>query len=229
MPPPAAATRGPRPVAVITAGRVLLELAMASRRPGHLGEQHHLALYGATALIGVAAVLLARQRVRAQNRLIPARSVAEAVQLTPLRPVPERVGPCEITTRPLEPGDVIVLHPDGVSEARNTAGVCYPVLEQSAGRFAGRRLPDPELVAAFVRSDADCWSAGAEGEDDRALLALAVRPGRDDGRPRGGGGVRDERWVDDWEDEWDEGWDEGWAGRWDEGPDGTDARPDRAR
>ncbi|OKI30771.1 PP2C family protein-serine/threonine phosphatase [Streptomyces sp. CB03911] len=372
VPPLAAATRGPRPVAVITAGCILLELAMASRRPGHLDEQHHLALYGATALIGVAAVLLARQRVRAQAHLIRARSVAEAVQLTLLRPVPERVGPLraagfyeagergalvggdlydlcetpfgvrviigdvrgkgldavqtvsavlgsfrvsahewadlsslaqrlelsiarnspraacdaelfvtalllefpagagevrivdrghpppvlvgrdgaqwlrtsphlplglgalapagsEITTHPLEPGDVIVLYTDGVSEARNTAGVFYPVLEQLAGRFAGRQRPDPELVAAFVRSDADCWSAGAEGEDDRALLALAVRPGPDGGRPRGEGGVHGERWEDDWEDEWDEGWAEGWAERWAEGPDGTDARPGGAR
>lgn len=367
VPPLAAATRGPRRVAVLSAGCILLELGMASRRPGHLGEQHHLALYCATALIGVAAVLLARQRVRVHTRLIHARSVAEAVQLTLLRPVPERVGPlraagfyeagergalvggdlydlcetpfgvrviigdvrgkgldavqtvsavlgsfrvsahewadlgslaqrlelsiarnspraacdaelfvtalllefpagagevrivdrghpppvlvgkdgaqwlrtsphlplglgalapaaCEITTHPLDPGDVIVLYTDGVSEARNTAGVFYPVLEQLAARFAGGRRPDPGLVAAFVRSDADCWSAGAEGEDDRALLALAVRPGPEDGSAGSDGGARGERWGDGWEDEWDEGW----AGRWDDDPDGTGGTGGRA-
>ncbi|WP_371494085.1 serine/threonine-protein phosphatase [Kitasatospora sp. NBC_00374] len=93
VPPLAAATRTPRRTAVITVGCVLLQMWMASRRPGHFGEQHHVALYLATVLIGVASVSLARQRTRAQEHLVQARSVAEAVQLTLLRPVPERIGP----------------------------------------------------------------------------------------------------------------------------------------
>ncbi len=318
VPPLAAATRSAPRTAVLTAICVLLEMSMAARRqPGHFTEQHHVALYLATVLIGVAGVLLARQRVRAEAHLVRARSVAEAVQLTLLRPVPERVGRlraagfyeageggslvggdlydlCEtpfgvrviigdvrgkgldavqtvsavlgsfrvsahewtdlgrlaerlelsiarnsgraagdselfvtalllefpsgtndvrivdrghpapalvgphgvrwlrtsptlplglgdlcpadavVTTHPLAPGDVIVLYTDGVSEARNGGGVFYPLLERLTERFGGRGAPGPEAVASFVRSDADTWSAGSEGDDDRAVLVLAL-------------------------------------------------------
>ncbi|MFC9327628.1 PP2C family protein-serine/threonine phosphatase [Kitasatospora sp. NPDC057015] len=344
VPPLAAATRGPRRVAAISAACLLLELWMASWRTGHLTEQHHVALYLATALIGVASVLLAGQRVRAREHLIRARSVAEAVQLTLLRPVPERVGPLraagfyeageggtlvggdlydlcetpfgvrviigdvrgkgldavqtvsavlgsfrvsahewvdlsrlaerlelsihrnspraaadaelfvtalllefpagadevrivdrghpppvlvgangarwletcpdlplglgslapvasEVTTHPLLPGEVLVLYTDGVSEARDTAGVFYPVRDRLADRFGGRRPPAPEAVAAFVRADADCWSAGAEGEDDRALLALTVQPVPEGGNPRAGGAEHEEAWSERWDEE----------------------------
>ncbi|MFC8449187.1 PP2C family protein-serine/threonine phosphatase [Kitasatospora sp. NPDC057223] len=327
VPPLAAATRSPRGTALATAICVLLEMWMASRLPGHLTEQHHVALYLATVLIGMASVLLARQRVRAEAHLIEARSVAEAVQLTLLRPVPERVGPLraagfyeageggalvggdlydlcetpfgvrvligdvrgkgldavqtvsavlgafrvsahewadlgklaerlelsiarnsgraagdaelfvtalllefptgtgevrivdrghpapvlvgragtrllrtspslplglgelcpaesEVTTHTFDPGDVLVLYTDGVSEARNGDGTFYPLLDRLAERFDGRMAGGPETVASFVRADADLWSAGSEGgteggTDDRAVLTLAL-PGAPD-------------------------------------------------
>ncbi|MEU9134055.1 PP2C family protein-serine/threonine phosphatase [Kitasatospora sp. NPDC048540] len=321
VPPLAAATRSPRRTALAAALCVLLEMWMASRRPGHFAEQHHVALYLTTVLIGVASVALARQRIRAQEHLVRARSVAEAVQLTLLRPIPERlgrlraagfyeageggtlvggdlydlcetpfgvrvivgdvrgkgldavqtvsavlgsfrvsahewrdlsrlaerlelsiarnsaraaadaelfvtalllefptgggevrivdrghpapvvVGPYgarrlatspalplalgelapgagEVTVHPVRPGEVLVVYTDGVSEARNADGVFYPLLDRLAWRFAGRHAPEPQVVAAFVRADADRWSAGAHGPDgdDRAVLALAPEP-----------------------------------------------------
>ncbi|WP_406433860.1 hypothetical protein [Streptomyces sp. NBC_01589] len=85
-PPLAAATRTPRHTAGITVVCLGLEMWMASRRPGHFDEQHHLALYTATVLIGIASVALSRQRIRAEASLVRARSVAEAMQMTVLRP-----------------------------------------------------------------------------------------------------------------------------------------------
>ncbi|MEU9620790.1 MULTISPECIES: PP2C family protein-serine/threonine phosphatase [unclassified Streptomyces] len=93
VPPVAAVTRTPRRTAGITVVCLGLEVWLASRRPGHIAENHHVALYTATALIGVASVALSRQRIRAEASLVHARSVAEAMQLTLLRPFPRRIGP----------------------------------------------------------------------------------------------------------------------------------------
>lgn len=91
-PPLAAATRSPRHTAAIAVVCLGMEMWLASRRPGHFGEQHHLALYIATVLIGIASVALSRQRIRAEASLVHARSVAEAMQMTLLRPFPEQLG-----------------------------------------------------------------------------------------------------------------------------------------
>ncbi|WP_455351654.1 PP2C family protein-serine/threonine phosphatase [Streptomyces sp. SYSU K217416] len=93
VPPMAAATRGPRGTALLAAVCLGLQMLLAARRPGHFHEQHHVALYGATLLIGIASTALAWQRERARQHLIRANSVAEAMQRTLLRPVPRRLGP----------------------------------------------------------------------------------------------------------------------------------------
>ncbi|MFD4711775.1 PP2C family protein-serine/threonine phosphatase [Streptomyces sp. NPDC058430] len=92
VPPLVAATRGPRGTAVSVVVCLGLQMLMAWRRPGHFDEQHHVALYVATFLIGVVSVLLSVQRERAKSHLIRANSVAEALQRTLLRPVPPRIG-----------------------------------------------------------------------------------------------------------------------------------------
>ncbi|AZQ32364.1 serine/threonine-protein phosphatase [Streptomyces cyaneochromogenes] len=320
VPPLAAATRGPRGTALSALVCLGLQMWMAARRPGHFDEQHHVAVYIATTLIGIAGVALARQRERTRQHLIRANSVAEAMQRTLLRPVPRRLGPvraagfyeageggtlvggdlydvCEtpfgvraiigdvrgkgldavqtvaavlgsfrvsahewqslsalagrlelsiarnspagddgdpelfvtalvlefspdggevriadrghpaplavgpqgarrLVTAPglplglgalapdgedttvhrLEPAEVLVLHTDGVSEARDADGVFYPVLERLGERFCGERPPDPETVVSFVRTDAERWSAQCTqpDDDDRAVLALSL-------------------------------------------------------
>ncbi|MFI9625932.1 PP2C family protein-serine/threonine phosphatase [Streptomyces sp. NPDC052042] len=93
VPPVAATTRTPRRTAGFAALCLALEIWLASRRPGHIGEPHHLALYLSTAMIGLVGAWLAWQRLRAEANLVRARSVAEAMQLTLLRPLPERLGP----------------------------------------------------------------------------------------------------------------------------------------
>ncbi|KUN81438.1 hypothetical protein AQJ64_22430 [Streptomyces griseoruber] len=329
VPPLAAATRGPRGIALSTVVCLGLQMWMAARRPGHFAEQHHVAVYVGTFLIGVASVALARQRERTRQHLIRAHSVAEAMQRTLLRPVPRRLGPvhaagfyeageggtlvggdlydlCETpfgvraiigdvrgkglgavqtvaavlgsfrvsahewrslsglaerlelsiarnspageegdpelfvtalvlefppgggevrivdrghpsplvvgarearrlvtepglplglgslaaggagtTVHPLAPGEVLLVHTDGVSEARDADGVFYPVLRRLAEHFRGECAPDPEAVVAFVRSDSERWSASTDN-DDRAVLALRLDPtgaGPDTGGP----------------------------------------------
>lgn len=318
VPPLAAATRGPRGTAMSAVVCLGLQMWMAARRPGHFDEQHHIAVYIATTLIGIAGVALARQRETTRQHLIRANSVAEAMQRTLLRPVPRRLGPvraagfyeageggtlvggdlydvCETpfgvraiigdvrgkglgavqtvaavlgsfrvsahewqslsslaerlelsiarnspsgddgdpelfvtalvlefppdggevrivdrghpaplvvgpqgarrlvtapglplglgglapgggvdtTVHPLRPSEVLVLHTDGVSEARNADGVFYPVQERLGERFSGERVLRPETVVAFVRTDAERWSAQSD-DDDRAVLALSL-------------------------------------------------------
>ncbi|MFD7436411.1 hypothetical protein [Streptomyces sp. NPDC059861] len=92
VPPLAAATRGPRGTALSAVVCLGLEMWMAARRPGHFDEQHHIAMYVATFLIGIASVALSWQREQTRQHLIRAGSVAETMQRTLLRPVPPRLG-----------------------------------------------------------------------------------------------------------------------------------------
>ncbi|MFJ8632322.1 PP2C family protein-serine/threonine phosphatase [Streptomyces sp. NPDC093568] len=79
----------------------------------------------------------------------------------------------DTTVHRLDPSEVLVLHTDGVSEARDADGVFYPVLDRLRERFAGQCAPDPETVVSFVRTDAERWSAASD-DDDRAVLALSL-------------------------------------------------------
>ncbi|RNL74336.1 serine/threonine-protein phosphatase [Streptomyces sp. I6] len=79
----------------------------------------------------------------------------------------------DTTVHRLEPGEVLVVITDGVSEARNEDGVFYPVLERLGEHFGGGPAPDPEAVVSFVRADSERWSARSDG-DDRAVLALSL-------------------------------------------------------
>ncbi|MEY9996920.1 serine phosphatase RsbU (regulator of sigma subunit) [Streptomyces sp. V4I8] len=82
-------------------------------------------------------------------------------------------GGVDTTVHPLRPSEVLVLHTDGVSEARNADGVFYPVQERLGERFSGERVLRPETVVSFVRTDAERWSARSD-DDDRAVLALSL-------------------------------------------------------
>ncbi|MGW1893423.1 PP2C family protein-serine/threonine phosphatase [Streptomyces sp. NPDC002004] len=317
VPPLAAATRGPRSTARWTVLCLGLQLWMASRRPGHFAEQHHVVLYVSTLLIGIASTVQAWQRERTQRNLILAHSVAEAMQQALLRPVPSRLGRVraagfyaageggtlvggdlydvaatpfgvrvivgdvrgkgldavqtvaavlgsfrvsahewqslsrlaerlelsitrnspsgragdpelfvtalvleipetgdeirivdrghpppvvvgpkgarQLTTSPslplglgalspdgaeptihgLRPGEVLVVHTDGLSEARDADGVFYPLLDRLAERFGGHGPPEPETVVSYLRADVEDWSADLD-KDDLALLAITL-------------------------------------------------------
>ncbi|MGP3685791.1 PP2C family protein-serine/threonine phosphatase [Streptomyces sp. IBSNAI002] len=318
VPPLVAATHGPRTTAISTAVCLGLQILMASLRPGHLGEQHHVALYGATLFIGVASTMLSVKLRRTREHLVRADSVAETIQRTVLRAPPRRLGPvtaaafytageggtlvggdlydvcvtpfgvraiigdvrgkgldavqtvtavlgsfrvsahewqnlasladrlelsiarngpgsdgngttdtelfvtallmqippgssevhivdrghpapiivgshgayrlttapalplglgnlsttsADTTVHPLLPGQVIVAHTDGLSEARDEQGVFYPIVERLADRFRDVPSPQPEDVVSFLQQDVTRWAAATE-DDDQAVLAL---------------------------------------------------------
>ncbi|MGW1789362.1 PP2C family protein-serine/threonine phosphatase [Streptomyces tubercidicus] len=98
LPVIAAYSLGPVLVAVATVFAVGLEGTLAGTPccTGHnvhmLWENHHVAAYVATGLVGVLGVALAAHRRRQERSLVQAHSVAEALMRTLLRPVPHRVG-----------------------------------------------------------------------------------------------------------------------------------------
>ncbi|KOG42636.1 hypothetical protein AQJ84_32575 [Streptomyces resistomycificus] len=72
-------------------------------------------------------------------------------------------------TVPLRPGDRLFLASDGVSEARDAAGVFYPLAE----RLTGFADDDPAALAARVWADLVHYSRTLE--DDVTMLVLAPR------------------------------------------------------
>ncbi|MFJ9818460.1 PP2C family protein-serine/threonine phosphatase [Streptomyces sp. NPDC101151] len=80
----------------------------------------------------------------------------------------------QATVHPLSPGEVLVVHTDGFSEARDTSGAFYPIQDRLAARFGGHEAPEPEAVVSFLREDVEDWSQTTEN-DDQAILALTVR------------------------------------------------------
>ncbi|MFJ9771637.1 PP2C family protein-serine/threonine phosphatase [Kitasatospora sp. NPDC101157] len=91
LPVVAAFSYGPVVTAGATGGAVGLQLLLALRA-GHINEQHHVWVYIATALSGAMGTALSWQRTRQNHDLLQARTVAETLQRTVLRPVPEHVG-----------------------------------------------------------------------------------------------------------------------------------------
>ncbi|GAA2725245.1 MULTISPECIES: PP2C family protein-serine/threonine phosphatase [Streptomyces] len=65
------------------------------------------------------------------------------------------------------PGDVVLLYTDGVIEARDGAGVFYPLAE----RLAGRSGDHPEALLRHLREDLLAHAGGSLG-DDAAMVAV---------------------------------------------------------
>ncbi|WP_441246425.1 PP2C family protein-serine/threonine phosphatase [Kitasatospora sp. McL0602] len=74
--------------------------------------------------------------------------------------------PAQTVTLPLPPGHTLLLHTDGVSEARDATGTFYPLTD----RLATLPGADPEAVVAFL--DQDVRRHSAPLTDDLAVLAL---------------------------------------------------------
>ncbi|MFF7631887.1 PP2C family protein-serine/threonine phosphatase [Kitasatospora sp. NPDC008050] len=79
--------------------------------------------------------------------------------------------PTPPTSVPLTAGQTLLLHTDGVTEARDRAGNFYPLTERLATRFATRACVTPEQLVNFV--GADVHTHGGPATDDLALLALS--------------------------------------------------------
>lgn len=91
----------------------------------------------------------------------------------------------EVETFPFEPGDLLLLYTDGVSEARDGKGTFYPLAER-AGTWSGC---SPQRVLRGLRADLLAHTNGRLG-DDAAAVALRRLPGPP---PAAGPGVSSER------------------------------------
>ena len=85
----------------------------------------------------------------------------------------------EVETFPFEPGELLLLYTDGVSEARDDKGTFYPLAER-AGAWSAL---SPQQVLRQLRTDLLAHTNGRLGDD---AAAVAVR--RLPGRPPGHGG-----------------------------------------
>ncbi len=72
---------------------------------------------------------------------------------------------------PFHPGDVLLLYTDGVSEARNSEGVFYPL----PARLEQRGESDPVKLLAWLNADVDSYVGGALS-DDAAMVAITTLP-----------------------------------------------------
>ncbi|MGW0081093.1 hypothetical protein [Streptomyces sp. NPDC003393] len=157
LPTLAAYTLGPGPVLALTVVAIVLEGVIAGVHL-HLWEDHHVAAYIATALVGLLGAALAAHR-RRQERSLVHNSVAEALMRTLLRPVPHRIGHLLAAAlyRPGEVGDA--------------TGSFYPLLDRLRHRFAGRPAPGPADVVDFLNTDLPRHTR--HFHDDVAVLAIA--------------------------------------------------------
>ncbi|MFM9367776.1 PP2C family protein-serine/threonine phosphatase [Streptomyces sp. Da 82-17] len=90
--------------------------------------------------------------------------------LPPLGPFPlPEVLPARYCGRIL-PGEVLLLHTDGVEDARDTAGRFFP-LDRALAEAAGARTPDPDALVGALQGALQRHTRGRSG-DDMALLAL---------------------------------------------------------
>ncbi|MFE6816652.1 PP2C family protein-serine/threonine phosphatase [Streptomyces sp. NPDC057677] len=76
-------------------------------------------------------------------------------------------GPGEMTAGPFPPGATLLLYTDGLSEARNEAGVFY----DPAVRLNGRTFASPDRLLDALVADVHRFTGGARS-DDMALLAV---------------------------------------------------------
>ncbi|MEU5016464.1 PP2C family protein-serine/threonine phosphatase [Streptomyces angustmyceticus] len=79
----------------------------------------------------------------------------------------------EVETFPFEPGDLLLLHTDGVSEARDDQGTFYPLAER-AGAWSE---DSPRQVLRRLRADLLAHTDGRLG-DDAAAVAVRRLPSR---------------------------------------------------
>jgi serine phosphatase RsbU (regulator of sigma subunit) len=78
------------------------------------------------------------------------------------------IPPAEV---PLATGQTLLLHTDGLTEARDAAGRFYPLTDRLATRFHARTTVTPEQLVSFLADDVH--THGGPTGDDLALLALS--------------------------------------------------------
>ncbi|WP_432164674.1 PP2C family protein-serine/threonine phosphatase [Streptomyces sp. bgisy031] len=186
LPVVAAFAAGPTVTAAFTVLALALEILLAVR-VGHLAEQHHVAAYVVTALIGIVGAALARQRLRQGRDLVRARTVAEALQNTLLRPVPAQVGPLQAAAlyrpadaRTLIGGDLyeVEVTPFGlravVGDVRGKGLAAVRTVAAVLGSFREAAYEDEDLMQVAARLDRRLQREAADGGDEELFVTAVL-------------------------------------------------------
>ncbi|MFI9362883.1 PP2C family protein-serine/threonine phosphatase [Kitasatospora sp. NPDC053057] len=185
LPVVAAFSYGPVLTAATTGGALALQLLLALRA-GHINEQHHVWVYIATVLSGAMGTALSWQRTRQNRNLLQARTVAETLQRTVLRPVPERAGGLRVAGL-YRPAQAEVLVGGDLYEVCDTRFGVRVLLGDVRGKGLGAVRTVADVLGAFRAAAYDTpglveladqldravlRDAADRGDDDLAVLAL---------------------------------------------------------
>ncbi|MEZ0067504.1 hypothetical protein ABIA32_003517 [Streptacidiphilus sp. MAP12-20] len=176
LPAFAAFSSGPRVVWLLALVSLGLQAVVALPQQ-HVTEQHHVMAYAVTGMVALVSAALARQRRRQFRDLVAARSVAEALQQTLLRPVPDRVGGLRTAAlyRPAEAGTPIS---GDLYDLATTPFGCRALV----GDVRGKGLTAVETVSAVLSAFREAAHEVADLEEvaarmDRRLLREAALTG----------------------------------------------------
>ncbi|MFE6502413.1 PP2C family protein-serine/threonine phosphatase [Kitasatospora sp. NPDC057738] len=179
LPVVAAFSYGPVLTAVTTAGSLALQLGLALRAD-HVNEQHHVWVYIATLLSGVMGTALSWQRTRQNRNLLQARTVAETLQRTVLRPVPERAGGLRVAGL-YRPAQADVLVGGDLYEVCDTRFGVRVLLGDVRGKGLGAVRTVADVLGAFRAAAYDTPGLVELADQlDRAVLRDAADRGDDE-------------------------------------------------
>ncbi|WP_395296450.1 PP2C family protein-serine/threonine phosphatase [Kitasatospora hibisci] len=173
LPVVVAFSHGPTATAAATVGTIALQLVLAERA-GHLGEQHHVWVYLSTLLAGITGTALSWQRIRQGRTLRRARTVAETLQRTVLRPVPERAGGLRVAGL-YRPAQAEVLIGGDLYEVCDTRFGARVLLGDVRGKGLGAVRTVADVLGAFRATAHDTADLVELAEQlDRAVLRDAA-------------------------------------------------------
>ncbi|MFE5580735.1 PP2C family protein-serine/threonine phosphatase [Kitasatospora sp. NPDC056531] len=179
LPVVAAFSYGPVLTAGATGGSLALQLLLALRA-GHVNEQHHVWVYMATLLSGVMGTVLSWQRTRQNRNLLQARTVAETLQRTVLRPVPERAGGLRVAGL-YRPAQAEVLVGGDLYEVCDTRFGVRVLLGDVRGKGLGAVRTVADVLGAFRAAAYDTPGLVELADQlDRAVLRDAAERGDDE-------------------------------------------------
>jgi sigma-B regulation protein RsbU (phosphoserine phosphatase) len=72
------------------------------------------------------------------------------------------------------PGDIVVLHSDGITDQPNPKGVEYGT-SRLARKIQKLCAKPPEMIANYILADLDHYKADAPTHDDQTLVILKVK------------------------------------------------------
>jgi len=81
----------------------------------------------------------------------------------------------EVKTEALDPGTLVVLYSDGITEARNSGGNAYGV-DRLVGLVSREREKPAEELVDRILEDVRAFSGDAPTDDDQTLVVLKVNP-----------------------------------------------------